>query len=183
MKRMLSLLSVCCATTATQAAFDWSVSANASIPDGDPVGMASRMVVSGQTAPISGLAVSLDISGSYNGDLYVYLTHGTGFAVLLNRVGVGAGSSLGYGDDGVNVTFTESAPNIHDYRLALFGDANHALGGALTGNWAPDGRAVSPLSIGGGESVTASLASFKGLDANGEWVLYVADVNGGTPTN
>ena len=31
--------------------------------------------------------MTLNLSGGWNGDLYAYLVHNSGFAVLLNRVG------------------------------------------------------------------------------------------------
>ena len=98
----------------------------------------------GSSAPIVGLTLSVSISGAggggaYNGDLYATLQHSsgaaTGFAVLLNRAGRTAGGAYGYGDDGISVTFDDSvaAPDIHEYRYALFGDHTTPLNGSQIG--------------------------------------------------
>ena len=42
---------------------------------------------------ITGLSVSLNLSGGWNGDLYAYLVHDNQMVVLLNRVGVGNGGT------------------------------------------------------------------------------------------
>src|ERR1051326_4514026 len=75
------------------------------IPDGSTPGLASFKAVSTPITSITNLKVTLKISGTYNGDLYCYLTHGSGFTVLLNRVGRRSGSSFGYSDSGLDVTF------------------------------------------------------------------------------
>src|SRR5882762_2247429 len=56
------------------------------IPDGSTPGLASFKTVSTPITSITNLKVTLKITGTYNGDLYCYLTHGSGFTVLLNRV-------------------------------------------------------------------------------------------------
>jgi len=76
------------------------------------------------------------------------------------------------------VTLSDSAAvNIH---------SASAGGGVLTGTYQPDGRNISPLSDPGVLSATAPtalLSSFDGMDANGAWTLFVADVSpGGTGT-
>jgi len=76
---------------------------------------------------------------------------------------------VGFGDN--------AAVNIH---------SASAGGGVLTGFYQPDGRNISPLSDPGVLSATAPtalLSSFDGMDANGAWTLFVADVSpGGTGT-
>src|SRR6185436_3181857 len=70
------------------------------IPDGNPAGLSSSKVAgidfSTSIVVITGLKVTLNVAGDavnggWNGDLYAYLRHdtptGTGFTVLLNRVG------------------------------------------------------------------------------------------------
>jgi subtilisin-like proprotein convertase family protein len=181
MKRFFRILAVAggCFALGVAAQASSLVTVNELIPDGNAVGLASSCTISGEQGLISNLEVSLNISGTYNGDLYAYLTHGDGFAVLLNRVGVSATDSLGYRDSGLNVVFDDSAPNIHDYRLTLSGNACQALSGPLTGTWGADGRAVSPFAVTGSEAPTALLSSFDGVDPNGEWTLYVVDAAGG----
>jgi subtilisin-like proprotein convertase family protein len=50
-------------------------------------------------------------------------------------------------------------------------------GGALTGTWSTDGRAINPDSVLDISLRSTSLASFNGLDPNGAWTLFVADVS------
>jgi len=137
--------------------------ANAGVlPDGNTTGWFDTRTVSGITGnSILDVNVFLDITGGWNGDYYAYLTHSSGFSVLLNRVGQTGGNPFGYGDAGLNVTLDDSAANgdIHLYQLTL-----DPLGGALTGTWRPDG---------------SSFSSFNGLDPNGSWTLFVADLSNG----
>ena len=48
---------------------------------------------------------------AFNGDLYVFLQHGSGFVVLVNRPGRTPGDDFGYDDDGLVITFDDTAPN------------------------------------------------------------------------
>ena len=162
---------------ASQASIQLSQTDNQLVPDGSPTGLAKSFTISGQAGTVEDLTVNLDITGTWNGDLYAYLSHGTGFAVLLNRVGSTPTDIYGYGDSGLNVTFSDNAANgnIHYYQQVT----TPATGAALTGTWAPDGRNVSPYTVTGLEPSTATLSSFDGLNVNGPWTLFVADVSGG----
>ncbi len=166
---------------------------NKSIPDNSLAGVTDSHSIASSITDIGSVTVDLNIGGlsssepAYNGDLYVYLSHGSGLAVLLNRTGRTATDSLGYPDNGFNVTFSDAAANgdIHPYRLTLFGnnttpvDPNYI--NPLTGTWAPDGRNVSPQNVLDTTARTALLAAFEGLDANGQWSLFLADASpGGT---
>src|SRR6201999_1706051 len=108
--------------------------------------------------------------GGYNGDIYAYLVGSTGgFAVLLNRTGVGGGNNFGYGDAGFNITLDDNAANgnIHYYQNIL-----NPNGGILTGAWAPDGENTDPNGSGVGSApATALLSSFEGLNPNQTWQL------------
>ncbi len=97
------------------------------IPDGNPTGYANVQNPGSGINVITGLTVNLNITGDplggFNGDLYAYLRHvtpgGTGFTVLLNRVGsTDATTDFGYGDSGFNVIFSDIAMNgdIHFYQ-------------------------------------------------------------------
>jgi subtilisin-like proprotein convertase family protein len=139
-------------------------------------GLGEQINLSTSMTSISGVEVSLDIAGGYNGNYYAFLAGpGGGFAVLLNRVGVTAGNAYGSSDSGFNVTFSDTAVNGNiDYATAG--------GGTVTGAWQPDARNVSPLSSGSvldGSPRTAGLSSFNGLNPNGNWTLLVADVSPG----
>ena len=98
--------------------------------------------------------------------------------MLLNRVGVGTGNAFGYGNPGMDVTFTlGAASNIHFYQPS--GTYNGL--GQLTGSWLADGRNIDPQSSpaafdAGG---TAGLDSFLNANPNGTWVLFLADNSGG----
>ena len=157
------------------------IQVNQPIPDGDLSGLTSSINLSGLSGPIGAVRLDLNISGTYNGDLYAYLVHDGGFSVLLNRVGRTGNNDLGYGDGGINVTFADGAANgdIHNYRSSLFGNASTALSGPLTGTWSPDGRQSSPFGVTDADARTALLSSFDGLDPNGDWTLFIADLSGG----
>ena len=149
--------------------------ANAGIPDGTPVGMMSTLNVSAPLNYITNVTVTLNVAAGYNGDLYAYLVHGSGFAVLLNRVGRNASLPYGYSDAGINVTLDDNAGNgdIHGYRSVI------TPSGPLTGTWAPDGRNSNPLLPPGSDSRNNLLNAFHGLDPNGDWTLFIADVDEG----
>jgi subtilisin-like proprotein convertase family protein len=168
---------------AGQSATNFSFSVNRAVPDGNPMGLtlATNLTVLGGN--ISAVTVSLDITGGFNGDLYAYLAGPNGgFAMLLNRVGVGTGSSessFGYRDAGFNITFDDSATNgnIHDYQT-VSGYAGLLNGGS----WQPDGRNMDPQSspsLFDTTSPSAFLSSFKGSNPNGTWTLFLADLSGG----
>jgi subtilisin-like proprotein convertase family protein len=148
------------------------------VPDGSLNGWNDTRAVSGPSGPwsITDVQVTLDISGGYNGDLYAYLAHGDGFAVLLNRVGMGLsqGNAFGYSNPGMDVTLSDTGAggNIHSY------------GGLTTpsGPYQPDGRNISPLSppaLFDTAGTGANFSSFTGLDPNGNWTLFIADVSAG----
>ena len=145
---------------------------NLIIPDANATGVSNTVTVSSAITNLSDVNVLLRIDGTWNGDLHVVLTHGPAQAVLLNRVGV----SGGYSDDGVNIRLDDQAGlgDVHVYRLTLNGSHLTAITGALTNDWAPDGRATSPTG-----PRTAPLGRFIGLDANGDWTLHLFDRAGG----
>ncbi|MEY2409829.1 MAG: hypothetical protein QOF48_2499, partial [Verrucomicrobiota bacterium] len=151
---------------------------NALITDNNPNGYASTKSVATTVGIITDLNVRLNISGGYNGDLFAYLVHESGYSVLLNRVGRRSGDSLGYSDSGFNVTIDDQAANgdIHTYRLHEFGNHITPLVGPLTNSWAPDGRATDPAVVLDTDSRTQLLSSFNGLNPNGEWTLFIADL-------
>jgi subtilisin-like proprotein convertase family protein len=162
---------------------------NQAIPDADNNGLAlvQNLTLPTLPGPITDVNVTLNISGGFNGDLYAYLAGpGTGFAVLLNRTGVGSGSnpvfSYGYSDTGfLNVTFDDAAANsIQYYQTPGFG-ATYS-GGALQGTWQPEGVNIDPQSSPSsffGAAQTDMLSSFNGNLASGTWTLFLADLSGG----
>ena len=147
------------------------------IPDGNPTGLSDTRTIGSPITSIDSLRVSLTISGGVNGDLYAHVTHATGFSVLLNRTGKTTLDAFGYDDTGFQVTFDDTAlnGNVHLYRDAVV----VAPGSPLVGTFAPDGRAVNPNDVLDTDVPSAFLTSFNGVDPNGDWTLFVADLAGG----
>jgi len=187
---VLSMLKFCLTLTAlawglTAAAQTFTTTTNftvmAMVPDADASGLASVQTVSTPITNLTGLKVAFKVSGTWNGDLYCFLAHGTNYSVLLNRPGRTDASNLGYNDMGLDLIFDDAATNsdIHVYRLQLTGSQGTPLPGPLTDSWAPDARVTSPTNVLDTDARSASLGSFNGVDPNGEWVLFVADMEGG----
>ena len=174
---ILSFLTGACAS-ATAATFVFTP--NLAIPDNSILGVSNTQSISLPSGFITNVKLSLNIAGSptasnaFDGDFYAYLQHGSGFSVLLNRVGRTAANPFGYFDSGFDVTFDDAAVNgdIHSYR-----DLVNPAGGVLTGIWQPDGRTTNPNSALLTDPRPALLSSFNGLDPNGAWTLFVADVS------
>lgn len=147
-----------------------------SIPDGNPSGLVDQRFLASQITEIESVAVRLDLGGTFNGDVYAYLAHGSGISILLNRTGRTATDSFGYDDDGFSITLDDSAANnIHAYQSVV----SPTAGNPLTGTWQPDGRYIDPDFVVDTTSSTAMLSAFNGMDANGGWTLFVADLSGG----
>lgn len=172
-----------CETGSAALLFDYSGSPVA-ITDNDASGVAFSFSLSDPAVSITALTVTLNVSGGYNGDLYAYLSHGAGFAVLLNRVGVGASTpgstESGYANAGFSVTFNAGASaNVHFYQN---NSPSYNGSGQLTGTWQPDGRGIDPESATSAfdASGTANFSAFNGLNPNGSWTLLIADVSAGS---
>lgn len=146
------------------------------VADGSKAGMTNTQSVSSSITSIQSIEVSVDITGTFNGDLYAYLAHGSDLAVLLNRPGRSAAETFGYGDDGLSVTFTDAAAhNIHTYQDEVMPN----VGSPLTGEWQPDGRMADPENVLTSDPVVAQLAVFNSLAADGDWTLFIADLASG----
>jgi subtilisin-like proprotein convertase family protein len=150
---------------------------NLAVPDGNPAGLANTQTIVSNIVSIESVEVSLNLTGAFNGDLFAYLVHDAGFAVLLNRPGRTAADAFGYADDGLVITLTADAPDgdIHLYRNV----ATPASGSPLTGVWQPDGRDADPDAVTDATPRTALLASFAMGQGSGDWTLFVADLSGG----
>ena len=138
------------------------------IPDNNASGVAFTFnVAAGSPLVVTNVTVDLQIAGGWNGDLYAYLTHGSGFSVLLNRIGSTSANAGGSGVFGMNVEFSDS----------YLTDIHTALNNPLMGNFAPDGRFVNPFGALDTDPRNALLGGFNGLDPNGTWTLFFADVS------
>lgn len=137
-----------------------------SIPDGSYSGWTDTRTVNTMPAgTLVGVAVDLQLTSGWAGDLYAYLINDTGFAVLLDRVGGGS-----YGAATLNVTLADDGfngggdfANIHTYG-----------GGSVSGTWNPDNSGIT--------SSPGSLGSFLAGSPNGTWTLFIADLSGGGVT-
>ena len=109
----------------------------------------------------SGRGFASEIYVSLNKDLQVS-------SILLNQVGVRDSDLVGFGYDGWQVTFSDSA--VLDVHLQDIGS------GVMTGEIQPDGR-LKPEDI----LRPAMLSAMLGGTGNGDWYLSVADLDfGGT---
>ncbi len=155
---------------------------NFELPDGGGTGVTVQREVTGLSHAIRSVAVRLDISGNWTGDLYAYLHFGGAHAVLVNRPGTTATDTVGYGDAGLQIRLRDDAPNgdIHAYRLTLSGDPTQGLTAPLTGDWTPDGRTSDPDAVRDTDPRTALLGTFTGMLPNGTWTLFVADLAPGS---
>jgi subtilisin-like proprotein convertase family protein len=176
MKPIIASLLLLSGTNASAITAIISATPNLAIPDNSSVGVADFQSLTTPIEYIESIEVTLNITGGFNGDYYVYLQHGTGFSVLLNRPGKTVLNEFGYGDAGVFATFAQAAVNgdSHTYQSII-----NPAGGQLTGKWQPDGRNIDPLNALDTTPRTAMLDSFVGNDANGQWTLFVADRSSG----
>jgi len=181
--RFLLLLWLTVPAITAPAALFYSWTGTQTIPDNDGSGRAFSFNVSDPATAITDIAVTLDISGGFNGDLYVYLSQSGvsgGFAVLVNRVGRTSANDLGYANTGFLVTLTGSAAaDIHNYQTL---SPSYNVSGQLTGLWGADGRFVDPDSSGAefdAATRDATLNGFNGLNPNGDWTLFFADTSPG----
>ncbi len=150
------------------------------IPDGSASGRSSTVNLSGSTlTSITDVQVVLHGSGAFSGDLYAYLTHDDGFAVLLNRIGATAGNDHGYSAGYGDVRFNDASANdVHTYQTVS------GSGVPLSGSWHTDARKINPNSAGSAfddaASRTANFGTFnKTTTGNGNWTLFVADMSAG----
>lgn len=167
-----------CGTAEAQLTYEFNTGLphGGQIPDGNPAGWSDTRALTG--LPAGGLLdvnVTLTVAGAYNGDLYGYLVHENRFAVLLNRVGRTLGTPFGYGDAGLSVTFDDeaAATDIHSYQSV----GGYSISGGAP--WRPDARDIDPATVLDTDLRGPFLNSFVGVDPNGDWTLFLADLSGG----
>ena len=149
----------------TTADFSWSVST--AIPDNNSSGLVSTKMITVDIASIDYITVSLEIEGGWNGDYYAYLQHDTGFSVLLNRPGRTAAKPAGSASSGMSITIGDTG---------ILDTHSFPNSGVITGSWQPDGRAIDPSLVLDSTVRTALLSDFSGINPNGTWTLFVADL-------
>ena len=95
----------------------------------------------------------------------------------MNRPGRTRSDDFGYADSGFNrVKFDDLAANdVHTYRDIL---APVSFGG-LSGTWQPDGRLTDPVQSLDTDRRQAGLSVFNGMNPNGDWTLFIADLSPG----
>ena len=148
----------------------WNVST--AIPDNSDTGFTSSPSLSETANPwIQSVSVRLVVSGGWNGDLYAYLVHGGTMSVLLNRPGSSLANPAGAASSGMTVDLSDLAPL--DIHTAL------PDSGAPAGTYQPDGRTTDPSSALDTDARTAPLSAFNGMNVNGTWKLFVADMSPG----
>ena len=131
---------------------------NTVIPEGNPVGVTfSGTVGDAGGGTVSGLTVTLNVSGGYNGYLYSYLVAPNGaMTVLLNQPGVTGSNPFGYSGSGLLKRATRRA-------VCFIQTTPETAGVAFTGTYHASG----------------SLANLYGSPADGMWTLFFADLSSG----
>jgi len=132
---------------------------NAIIPDGNPVGITSVATVSGAGPSLSSVGVTLNLSGGNIGDLVAYLSYDGTTVQLLNRPGLNNPSPLGY--TGMSFTSPFSLSDSGTSSIDSYG------GTATSGTYQP----------------SVAFSAFNGLNPNGNWTLFFADLSGGDGAN
>jgi subtilisin-like proprotein convertase family protein len=151
---------------------------NQAIPDGNPSGFANTLTVNGLGVSVVSVSVGLQVTGGWNGDLYAYLTHGDTLVVLLNRPGRSGNSPFGYGDGGFNITLGALGDDIHAYQNIGTGYSTALANPDYA--WSADGRKVDPNTVTFGSERSTSLGDYAGMNPNGTWTLFFADMSGGS---
>ena len=134
------------------------------VPDNNLSGWTdSRSVSTMPAGSLQAVAVDLTLTGGWNGDLYAYLVHSSGFTVLLDRIGAGP---LGDSHAGMNVTFVDDGTAF----------------GTTQGNINLYAGVPNPSGLWNPDNTSGSLGSFLSTSPNGTWSLFIADLSGGGVT-
>lgn len=136
------------------------------VPDNNPSGWTDTRTLSGYTggsALVEDVQVTLNIVGGWNGDLYGYLVHSSGFVVLLDRVGNSTFSPYGYGEAGF--TGVTLADNVAHTSIESYGGSSSAAAALSGGTYNSQNGTLN--------------TAFDGLAVNGTWTLFLADLSSG----
>jgi subtilisin-like proprotein convertase family protein len=171
MKRLL-LISLALAALGMQSQAAWinqSISGsenfynNGFIPDGNFSGLASTMTLNDTGLVGSGgVQVTLNISGGWNGDLFGYLVHDSGYALLLDRTGSAPSSPYGFSNSGFEVVLADSSST------SISSVGSYSSLDSITGTYKSQGTSLD--GVGG---------SFYNTSISGEWTLFLADMSFG----
>lgn len=197
MKHMLLAGSAALSMAARAAVVEFN-DVNSNIPDGDEGGTLVYGIISGLSiTSLNDVNVRLTFDTNpdgttpvFNGDLYVGLSFGGRYSVLLSRSGrtvdgeSGPGTT-GYGDGGYGDPCNcevfrlddQAAFDVHTYRL-------QSSANPLTGDWQPSARQSDSVLPGHETTSTprdpdAYLSTFNGLNPNGTWSLFIIDMASG----
>lgn len=165
MKSAFAAFLLCCGAVSATTVISETWEIGATVPDNSTLGWSDTRFIDSTAGSILDVQVHLKISGGFNGDLYAYLAHESGFAILLNRPGRTAANPDGSFTTGVDAVFASAAGL----------DAH--LADSFAGIFQPDGRNVSPYLVTDESPRTALLTSFEGGDSWGHWTLFIADLS------
>lgn len=133
------------------------------IPDGSASGWSDTRTVGGLDGyTVTDVSVTLNISGTWNGDLYGYLVHDSGFVVLLDRVGqtdVGANGYSTAGFGGIKISDSANYADIQTTANPLSNTSYNSKGSSSEGS--------------------TLATAFDNTTANGNWTLFLADLSAG----
>jgi subtilisin-like proprotein convertase family protein len=165
-KILIGMLAAVCGTgLAQEVTYDDSSSPGATIPQSDPTGVSFSTTVSSGDIPtgyyVTGLTVSLNISGGVNGGLVAYLQSPGGSVELMNQPGTAPFGALG---SGLNLVLSDAGSSSIQTALETPGSVFGSGSGSVY-------------------QAAGSLSSLNLTPADGTWTLFISDVNGGgSPT-
>ena len=190
MKKTLMILTVAlssvCAQATLQPILNYSQTFNSgasvgTIADGNQVGQSftGQFTAANSWDQVVAAAVTLNISGGYNGDLYAYLVAPNGtLTMLLNQSGNLTGSGLtsvtltSLVMDGSQIQVNGAPGGAQTFTASTEGNIQSAndSGSALTGTYQPmDSLLYQSIS-------SAQNTGPTGPNANGTWTLFFADM-------
>jgi|GEM_PF-1943209 len=126
--------------------------ASIAIPDGNTNGVSQDIMVP-NGGSITDIDVSLDISHTYVGDLFVSISHGGTTVVLMDRPGV-PNSTYGCSRNNIDCTFDDQSLN------GTVEDICNNSNPTYSGDYEPE----------------ESLSAFNGMNPSGIWTIFASDV-------
>jgi len=133
------------------------------IPDNSLNGVASTVELTPTFSAITGVTVTLDISGApyaYDGDYYAYLQYGSTLVTLMSNPGTSVQNPYGSPNNGMTVTFTDAAVT--------------SINAATAANYAPLNGFYAPATPLGAFDGVIPISGYNRL-----WTLFIADTSPG----